>query len=177
MPFRMGVLRSYAVRHGPGPFPTENSVLARIVKEHNQTNEWQGAIRYGWFDAVLARYALGVNGGIDSLAITHMDVLSHLENWRYCSEYQRLAGFEWSSVVSTVSQDGLTGFPRQSLLSLPQRAQFTQALYNVKPTFETCAANDKEVIQSIETLLGQQIGIISNGVSAKNIRLLNSIPS
>ena len=106
-----------------------------------------------------------------------MDVLSHLENWRYCSEYQGLAGFEWNSVASTVSQDSLSGFPRQSILSLPQRAQFTQALFDVKPTFETCAANDKEVIQAIETLLGQQIGIISNGVSAKNIQLLNSIPS
>ena len=58
--YQIGVLRSYAVRHGPGPLPTETSVLASVVKEHNHTNEWQGAVRYGWFDAVLARYALGV---------------------------------------------------------------------------------------------------------------------
>jgi adenylosuccinate synthase len=175
--FRMGVLRSYAVRHGPGPLPTETSELASVVKEHNQTNDWQGAVRYGWFDSVLTRYALGVNGGIDSLAVTHMDVLPHLENWRYCSEYQGLAGFEWSSVASTVSQDILTGFPRHSLLSLSQRAQFTQALFNVKPTFETCAANQKDVIQTIESQLGKQIDIISNGACAKNIQLLHSIPS
>ena len=177
MSLQIGVLRSYAVRHGPGPLPTETSVLASVVKEHNQTNEWQGAVRYGWFDAVLARYALGVNGGVEFFGDnSHGRTISPGE-LEILLGISRVGRFRGSSVASTVSQDGLTGFPRQSLLSLSQRAQFTQALFDVKPVFETCAANDEKVIQMIETLLGQQIGIISNGVSAKNIQLLHPIPS
>ncbi len=39
-----------------------------VISEHNQRNAWQGGVRYGWWDAVLLRYALQVNGGVDCLA-------------------------------------------------------------------------------------------------------------
>ncbi len=68
---RLGVLRTYATRHGPGPFPTEANLDMR--EPHNPTGAWQGAFRTGSFDAVLARYALAACGGADALAITHAD--------------------------------------------------------------------------------------------------------
>lgn len=71
-PRRIGVLRGHAVRHGPGPLPTEDARI-RPRSDHNRENEWQGAVRYGHFDAVLARYALGVTGPVDGLILTHMD--------------------------------------------------------------------------------------------------------
>src|SRR3954451_18527619 len=67
---RIGVLRAHAVRHGPGPLPTETSELRSAVREHNGFGEWQGAVRYGWLDAVLARYALDAVGPLDALALT-----------------------------------------------------------------------------------------------------------
>ena len=45
---KIGVMRSYAVRHGPGPLPTGTDALSSVVSEHNQYNEWQGVVRYGW---------------------------------------------------------------------------------------------------------------------------------
>lgn len=73
----LGILRSYMVRHGPGPLPTEDQELTeRLPERHNHTDEWQGVFRVGWFDAVLARYAAEVCGGIDVLAITNIDRLS-----------------------------------------------------------------------------------------------------
>lgn len=69
---RLGVLRAHAVRHGAGPFPTEDPRI-RPRSDHNAQNEWQGAVRYGAFDAVLARYALDVTGPIDGLVLTHLD--------------------------------------------------------------------------------------------------------
>ncbi|MCP9971471.1 adenylosuccinate synthetase [Actinomadura madurae] len=43
---RLGVLRAYATRHGPGPFVTEDPVLtADLPEPHNGTGRWQGAFR------------------------------------------------------------------------------------------------------------------------------------
>jgi adenylosuccinate synthase len=69
---RVGVLRAHAVRHGAGPLPTEDPRI-RPRLDHNRENQWQGAVRYGAFDAVLARYALAVAGPVDGLVLTHLD--------------------------------------------------------------------------------------------------------
>ncbi|MFC7616191.1 adenylosuccinate synthetase [Actinokineospora soli] len=70
----IGVTRTYQTRHGAGPFPTEDqSVLARFPERHNGTGEYQGAWRAGHLDAVLLRYAVAACGGVDALAVTHLD--------------------------------------------------------------------------------------------------------
>jgi adenylosuccinate synthase len=72
---RLGVVRSYTTRHGPGPLVTEDPALARSLPEpHNGHGRWQGAFRVGHFDAVAHRYAVEVAGGVDALAVTHLDV-------------------------------------------------------------------------------------------------------
>lgn len=69
---RVGVLRTYHTRHGAGPFPTEREDMPLPPSlEHNGTNEFQGKFRVGDFDAVLARYAVEVVGGVHALAVTH----------------------------------------------------------------------------------------------------------
>ncbi len=175
--FQIGVIRSYAMRHGPGPLPTETDSLSSIASEHNQYNEWQGAVRYGWFDAVLARYALSVTGAVDSLVITHMDALSHLKEWKYCLGYKNCHDLYDHAVDCTVSGDVLTSFHLPGFLSLEERAQFTQALSTVTPVFETCEADDKIVVRKIESLLGRQVGMISRGPRAEDVQILNPLPS
>lgn len=47
------VTRTYFTRHGAGPFPTEcrkEDINPEIVDKTNQPNEFQGSIRYGYFD-------------------------------------------------------------------------------------------------------------------------------
>jgi len=171
---RIGVLRSYAVRHGPGPLPTEDASLASFVSEHNQYNDWQRAVRYGWFDAVLARYALAVTGGVDTLAVTHMDILPRLKTWKYCPGYQELQVLNKTAITSTISDSLLTDFQLPPDLSLAERAQFTEVLSKAAPVFNTCNADDEAVIKEIEELLDQQVRIISYGPKAENIRMLNS---
>ena len=59
---RLGVLRSYATRHGAGPFPTHLPRLDRTLREpHNPTGAWQGAFRCGALDLVALRYAVEVS--------------------------------------------------------------------------------------------------------------------
>lgn len=85
---RIGVLRSYAVRHGPGPLPTEDAeLLTRTPELHNQAGPWQRSVRKGWLDLVLLDYALTACGGLDCLALTHLDALRTLSNYRYCHSY------------------------------------------------------------------------------------------
>ena len=43
----------------------------------------QAAARCGWFDGVIGRYAVGVNG-LDCLAITKLDVLDELDELQVC---------------------------------------------------------------------------------------------
>ena len=74
---RVGVLRPYMTRHGAGPFVTEDPSIPVPEGEHNTAGRWQESFRMGHFDAVMARYALDVCGGVDELALTCID---HLPN-------------------------------------------------------------------------------------------------
>lgn len=74
--FVLGVLRSHAHRHGPGPLPTEDAALD-LPEPHNPEGPWQGPFRVGWPDHVLARYAVGAcaaaGAPVHGLAVTHLD--------------------------------------------------------------------------------------------------------
>jgi adenylosuccinate synthase len=173
---KIGIMRSYAVRHGPGPLPTETDAFASVVSEHNKYNEWQGAVRYGWFDAVLARYALEVTSGVDFLAITHMDVLSRLEAWKYCFGYEIKDSPGDVFVDSLVSDGIITKFRVPSSSTLAQQAQLTQCLATVTPMFETCGVEAGNVIQRIEASIGKSVDIIASGPSAEDVQILVSFP-
>jgi adenylosuccinate synthase len=73
---KIGCLRSYHTRHGQGPFPTEEPELLRLLPEpHNDSGNFQGGFRVGRFDYVLAAQALKIIGGVDYIAMSHMDRL------------------------------------------------------------------------------------------------------
>ena len=88
-PLRLGVLRAYATRHGPGPFVSEDDELtARLPDRHNLSGPWQGPMRVGCFDLVAARYALALSGGVDALALTCLDRLAGLGPLSVCTAYR-----------------------------------------------------------------------------------------
>ena len=157
---QIGVLRSFMTRHGPGPLPTETETLKPVVTEHTQHNEWQGDIRYGWFDAVLARYALEVNGGVDFLAITHLDVLPRLPAWKYCSAYEN-----FDHPTNAI----LTDLRVPSNLSLEERELLTRSVSTATPQLQDCEASEETVIQTIESLTGLEVGLVSRGPRALDV--------
>jgi adenylosuccinate synthase len=171
---RIGVLRAYAVRHGPGPLPTETDDLTPLISEHNGRNNWQGNVRYGWFDSVLARYALNATNGVDALAITHMDILQGLEFWKYCSEYQASNILEGNPLPSAMTANTLENLPSPSPLSTAERSELTQALSKAVPIMNSIDTDIDTVLQAIERLLGQQVGIVSHGPRAVDVQILNS---
>jgi adenylosuccinate synthase len=86
----IGVIKAYTTRVGAGPFPTElfdenGAHLSKVGAEFGTTTG--RARRCGWFDAVVGRYAVRVNG-ITDLVITKLDVLSGLEKAPICVGYE-----------------------------------------------------------------------------------------
>lgn len=73
-PYVLGVTRTYATRHGAGPFPTEDSSL-RFDEPYNRCGPYQGAWRTGHLDLVTLRYAAAAAGGIDGVAVSHLDAV------------------------------------------------------------------------------------------------------
>jgi adenylosuccinate synthase len=85
---KLGIMRGYSYRHGPGPIVTEDPLLSRLIPErHNKATEWQGHIRKGWLDLIAARYAILANNSVDAVALTHVDSLSMLTDFRVCLSY------------------------------------------------------------------------------------------
>ncbi len=86
----LGVAKAYLTRVGEGPFPTE--LFGGIGDRLRETGMEFGAStgrprRCGWYDAVAVRYAVRVNG-IDSIALTKIDVLDGLETIEICTGYK-----------------------------------------------------------------------------------------
>ena len=113
----IGVTKAYTTRVGRGPLPTElgtEKLMEKEEKDEKLTDEdfirantgdeyfigrilrkqgWEYGTttgrprRCGWFDAVIVKYAVMING-INALAITKLDVLSGLDEIKMCVAYE-----------------------------------------------------------------------------------------
>ena len=83
----LGVVKAYTTRVGAGPLPTEfDEVMGEQVRTlGNEFGATTGRPRRcGWFDAVVVRYAVRVNG-LSALAVTKLDVLDTLGRIGLCT--------------------------------------------------------------------------------------------
>jgi adenylosuccinate synthase len=86
----IGIVKTYTTRVGNGPFPTElNDALGeKIRKDGNEFGATTGRPRRcGWFDSVMVRKAVQLNG-LTRLALTKLDVLNDLDEIRICTHYE-----------------------------------------------------------------------------------------
>jgi adenylosuccinate synthase len=124
---RLGVLRPYATRHGPGPFVTEDPALtASLPDRHNRRGRWQGEFRVGHLDAVAIRYALEVCGGVEALALTHLDVAEARTDLRICRTYE-IAGQRVERLPAGAPHD------------LDQQERLTRRLLTARPVYDRVA--------------------------------------
>jgi adenylosuccinate synthase len=85
----LGITKAYTTRVGEGPFPTEqdNEVGEFLGTRGHEFGTVTGRKRRcGWFDAVLVRQAVAVNG-INGIALTKLDVLDGLKEIKVCTGY------------------------------------------------------------------------------------------
>ncbi|MGA0189960.1 MAG: adenylosuccinate synthetase, partial [bacterium] len=161
--------KAYTTRVGSGPFPTElDDETGKFLRsEGGEFGATTGRPRRcGWFDAVLVRQAVRLNG-ISSLALTKLDVLDKFEEIRIAVAYQLADG--------TITKN----FP-------------TQQLDQVTPIYETmpgwnCSSQGiqqvdelpKELIayiKRLEDLVSAPVSIISTGPRREETILLPSAP-
>jgi adenylosuccinate synthase len=169
--FRLGVLRSYATRHGAGPFPTACTELppARTV-EHNATGPWQGAFREGWLDAVLAKYAVAACGRVDGLAVTHLDRFMGPLAWRAAVAHEVTdasdALFAWGAERGQAAR--LRQGPSHDLDHV---ARLATALATARPVYEeldgrTADPRRGDIVAAVARLLAVPVALTSHGPTA-----------
>tara|TARA_Y100001970_G_scaffold200773_1_gene244257 strand:- start:27540 stop:28850 length:1311 start_codon:yes stop_codon:yes gene_type:complete len=86
----IGVAKAYTTRVGEGPFPTElqGSINDQLCDRGGEFGTTTGRRRRcGWFDGIIGKYAVYVNG-LDCLAITKLDVLDELDEIQVCIAYE-----------------------------------------------------------------------------------------
>ncbi|MVA96350.1 adenylosuccinate synthase [Nitratireductor sp. CAU 1489] len=91
----LGITKAYTTRVGEGPFPSEqdNEVGDFLGQQGHEFGTVTGRKRRcGWFDALLVRQSVAVNG-MDGIALTKLDVLDGLDEIKVCTGY-RLDGRE-----------------------------------------------------------------------------------
>lgn len=87
----IGVAKSYMTRVGKGPFPTElNDQTGDLIR--NRGGEF-GTVtgrprRTGWFDAVIMRYSVRVNG-LTALAVNKLDTLTGIKTLKVATAYRK----------------------------------------------------------------------------------------
>lgn len=90
----IGVAKAYTTRVGKGPFPTElNDEIGETIR--NKGGEFGTTTgrprRTGWFDAVIVRHSVRVNG-LSSLAINKLDTLGGIGDLKVCVAYKKPDG-------------------------------------------------------------------------------------
>jgi len=155
----IGVAKAYTTRVGEGPFPTEQH---GAIGEHlGQRGAEFGTTtgrkrRCGWFDAVIGRYAVRING-LDCLAITKLDVLDELDEIQVCVAYE-------------VDGDRCEDFPSNSL-----KFARCQPIYETVPGWKQSTADCRSLddlprpalnyLKFLAELMEVPIAIVSLGAS------------
>jgi len=89
---RLGVMRSYQIKHGAGPFVVDTPEMAKslLPLEFGNPDRYRGQVRVGPLDLVALRYARDVCGGassFDGLCVTWCDTVSRRGEFAVCSSY------------------------------------------------------------------------------------------
>ncbi len=155
----IGVAKAYTTRVGEGPFPTE--LHDRIGEHIGERGAEFGTTtgrkrRCGWFDGVIGRYAVRING-LDCLAVTKLDVLDDLEEIKVCTAYE-LDG----KVVRDFPSDA-RAFAR-AIPIYETLAGWKQSTSECK-TVEELPQAAKDYLKFLADLTGTPVAIISLGAS------------
>ncbi|MFC1655382.1 adenylosuccinate synthase [Patescibacteria group bacterium] len=99
----VGIMKAYTTRVGGGVFPTElhDDLGEAIRQKGGEFGATTGRPRRcGWFDAVVGRYAVMING-LTSVNLTKLDILDDLEKIKICTGY-KYKGNQLESMPPTI---------------------------------------------------------------------------
>ncbi|WP_261568065.1 adenylosuccinate synthase [Frankia gtarii] len=165
----VGIIKAYTTRVGAGPFPTElddkvGEELRRIGGEFGVTTG--RARRTGWFDAVIARYAVRVNGLTD-LFLTKLDVLSGFDRVPICVGYD-IGGKRVDEMPMTQTE---FHHARPIYTELPG---WQEDLSDVRK-YADLPATAKDYIRALEDLSGAPVSAIGVGPGRDQTLVINEL--
>ena len=157
----VGVVKAYTTRVGEGPFPTEfgPDLMEKIRQKGGEFGATTGrARRCGWFDAVLVKNSVLING-IDQVVITKLDVLDELKTIKICTAY-KYKGQNYTSILGD-----------------PMFLDECEPVYEEHPGWQQDTSkitsygelpeNARKYLDRIKELIGTDIMLVSVGKSRK----------
>lgn len=157
----IGVVKAYTTRVGEGPFPTEFSkdLMEKIRTKGNEFGATTGRPRRcGWFDSVVVKHAVMVNG-IDEIVVTKLDVLDCLDSLKICTGY-RFEGKIYKDFPSSVRV--LSGC-EPVYEELPGWRKDTNSI----TSYSRLPKNAKNYLRRIQKILDTKIVLVSVGSERK----------
>ena len=163
----IGVVKAYSTRVGEGPFPSElfDDVGQLIRDRGGEYGTVTGrARRCGWLDACVVKYASYVNG-LDSIAITRLDILDELDKLKICVAYK-------------YNGEILEGYPAD--LEVLSKAEpvyeefegWNESTFGVT-RWEDLPASAQKYLQRLSEVAGCPIALVSTGPDRNQTILLN----
>ena len=166
----LGVAKAYSTRVGAGPFPTEmtGTLAEQIRARGNEYGSTTGRPRRcGWFDGVVLRYAVRING-CDTVALTKLDVLDQCETVKVCT------GYRWRG-------DVITDFPGEETAM----AELTPVYEEISGWMSSTVgakneadlpAKARRYLERLEELIGVPFCLISTGAQRDETILCEDSP-
>jgi len=153
----VGVIKAYTTRVGAGPFPTEliDATGEKLRKKGDEYGATTGRPRRcGWLDLVALRHAVRVNG-VDTIAVTKLDVLDYLDEIKVCTSYT-LDGVTMNEVPLDLSE---FAHVKPVYKTLPGWDTSSTA----KTSFDELGENARKYLKFVADDLDVKIKIISTG--------------
>ncbi len=160
----IGVGKSYTTRVGNGPFPTElnddtGELIRRRGGEYGTTTGRPR--RTGWFDAVIMRHAVRVNG-LTKLAINKFDTLSGIPVLKVCKAYATRDGRVLNDFPVTLEE-------LEGCSPIYEEIPGYEGDLSACKSFEEFPDSAKNYVKRLEELCGCHISILGVGPSKENI--------
>ena len=155
---------SYTTRVGKGPFPTEldDEIGEKITTVGGEFGTTTGRPRRtGWFDAVIVRHSVRVNG-LDGLAINKLDTLMGLDTLKICVGYEKPDGTVIKNFPPTLEElDGCK--------PIYEEAEGFNTDISGCRTFEELPESSKKYIKRLEELCECPIVMVGVGPDRSQI--------
>ncbi|CAN5340835.1 adenylosuccinate synthase [soil metagenome] len=151
----LGIVKAYTTRVGEGPFACE---LNDEVGKHLSTVGREVGVntgrarRCGWFDAVLVRQSVAING-IDGIALTKLDVLDGLKTLKICVGYK----------IGDRELDYLPAGMRDQAAAVPiyeEMEGWSESTVGAR-SFKDLNANAIKYVRRVEELIGAPVALLS----------------
>jgi adenylosuccinate synthase len=162
----LGIVKAYTTRVGEGPFPTElNDEVGRhlgVVGKEVGVNTGRPR-RCGWFDAVLVRQTIAING-IHGIALTKLDILDGLPVLKICVGYR----------IGDRTLDYLPSGMRDQAAATPVYEElegWTETTHGAR-SWKDLPGNALKYVRRIEELIGAPVALLSTSPEREDTILM-----